>query len=286
MKNLIRSFVVAVIGAFGLLSCAASEPATQEAVSPLVALMSPLVEWTFDDCEHDAAWTYSTVDSSDASPTDWATMATEVASESGCIARLEFVREGASVAIDPQGFKGDGFGLSLQAMFPKYTEGIDDVTCTWTFALASKEPGDGDSEKIWKYAVEFSLEDGVLTLQASGYRESPWGGVDLDRVTVKAPAESVKPGEWYELALVVDRTKGTMSLWVDGEEKGNASFTYKTFDHIDRFSVKGEAWRPETFSVVPGAPGEDGNRYRSTQLFVDNVRLYALDAAQLVQLAQ
>jgi hypothetical protein len=281
MNGWLKTARVAMISLLSILaSCAQTATARLDKSNPLESITSPVAAWDFDDCEADPEWTYKV--EAEGSAENWVSMTPIGTPMSGCAALLKFGVEGASVAIDPEGVKGEGYGLSLRAKFNKHGEAIDDVTTTWTFALASTETGEGDPEKLWKYAIEAVLSGGVLKLGAYGYRESPWGGVDLPKVEVATPPGAMSLDQWYALSMVVDRTAGTLSLWVDGEKQGLAAFDYKTFDSVDRFSIRSEALRPLSYVVKEG---EDGGRYRPSELYVDNVGLYSLGATELKSLA-
>ena len=249
-----------------------------EADGPLASVASPAVEWTFDACQVDSAWTYPPAN--DASAGEWVTMTPRQEATGGCSARLDFTEDGASIAFDPQGVAGKGYGYSLRVLFPTCPDG---QTCVGSFVFASKkETGDYDSETIWRYEIRAVLKGGKVTVQALGYRESPYGGEDLEKVEVACAEGLVTSDVWTDLALAVDRAAGVLSLWVDGELQGKKAFSLKTFEVIDRFAVRGEAWVP-TADQGPGSVSAP--LFSPYTLYVDDVRLYAFTAAQLAELA-
>ena len=252
-----------------------SEPTVQ--ADPLERLIEPAASWRFDDCKVDEAWVYAP--SGTAGADAWTNMTPEPVEGGGCVARLDFKEDGASVAIDPSGVAGDGYGLSVRARFPHCGDG---QTCIWTASLASRETEAFDSEKIWKYEVRVVSSKGATNVRALGYRESSWGGDDLEKVTVSAPTGLVSAETWTTFAIVVDRLGGSLSLWVDGQKVGTTAFEQKTFETIDRFAFRGEAWIPSADSTEDEVTF---GQYVPSYVVVDEASLYALGAAQLEKLS-
>ena len=159
-------FARAVWVVLALAGCDAEKgPGGVEAEGPLASIASPVVEWTFDACVADPAWTSGP--HGDPAAERWVTMTPLQDTPSGCGARLEFKDSVAAVGFEPVGVKGQGYGMSFRVRFPSVDYGVSDVTTRWRLALMSQETGEGDPDKLWQYAVDATLQEARQALVAA-----------------------------------------------------------------------------------------------------------------------
>jgi hypothetical protein len=235
----------------------------------LTADLKPALAWDFDDCKLAAEWSQHGVST-----------LPEGLGKKGCSARFDSVELGLGAAGTRfPSIGGEGFGVAFRARMAecggKYS--------SWSVGLLSDDDGLFDANKLWSYMVLFNGAPGGEFVTAVGYRESSAGGLDLEPVKVAGKTAQVLGLDWHEYVLVVDRKSQLIRFWIDGTDQGYSLHDFSMVDHIDGVLVTVRCWSADGQPSSTAYP-EEGTPHQEKPgaLLVDDVKVYSLDAAQLV----